>query len=85
MIWPIRGLTTKNTQIAHTIQYQKTKQPNQKVDTDIFAKKTIAITNWHMKKYSKSRECKSEPEWDITPYLSKWLSWKKQEIIDIRE
>ena len=60
----------QNIQAAHTTQYQKNKQPNQKVGkrTDIFPKKTYRrLTN--MKTYSTSlliREMQIENYNDIT-------------------
>ena len=45
----------QNIQAAHTTQYQKNKQPNQKVDKDLnryFSKEHLQMTNKHMKRCS---------------------------------
>ena len=61
-----KGLISKNIQVVHTAQYQKNKQPTQKVGKDLnrhFPKEDIQMANKHMKRCSISliiRECKSK-------------------------
>ena len=81
----------QNIQAAHTTQYQKNKQPNQKLGkrpSPFFSKEGIQVANKHMKDaqhHSLLEKCKSKPQWDITSHQSERSSSKKVQTINAGE
>ena len=73
----------QNIQVAHTTQYQKNKQPNQKVgkrpkQTFLQRRHTDGLQTWKDAQYhSLLEKCKSKPQWDITSHQSEWASSKR--------
>ena len=72
----------QNIQIAHTTQWQKNKQPNQKV-----WKTYRWLTNtWKDAQHcSLLEKCKSKLQWDITSHQSEWPSSKSLQTINAGE
>ena len=69
----------KNIQAPHTAQYQKNKQPNQKVGKYL-NKEDTQMANKHMKRCSIlliSIEFPIKPQWGITSHWSEWPPSKK--------
>ena len=51
----LQRINLQNIQAAHTSQYQKNKQPNQRVGKDLcrhFSKEDLQMANKHMKRFS---------------------------------
>ena len=79
-------------QAAHTTQYQKKKQPNQKVEkwpkknTFLQRKHTDGKQTWKDAQYhSLLEKCKSKLQWDITSHQSEWPSSKSLQTINAGE
>ena len=81
----------KNIQAVHATQYQKNKQPSQKVGKELnryFSKGDINMANKHMKiaqHHSLLEKCKSKPQRWIISCQSGWLSSKSLQTINARE
>ena len=81
----------QNIQSAHTTQYQKNKQPNQKVGKrpkQTFIKKTYRwLTNtWKEAQHcSLLEKCNSKLQWDITSHQSEWPLSKSLQTINAGE
>ena len=68
--------------------YNSTWEKESQTWTDICPKKTYKWPTDACKDSqhrSSFRKCKSKPQWDMTSYLSSWLSSKRQEIASIGE
>ena len=83
--------TLQNVQAAHAAQYQKNKQPNQKVGRrteQTFSKEDRWLTNtWQDVQHHLSlKKCKSKPQWGITSrHQSEWLPSKSPQTIKAGE
>ena len=73
---------------AHTTQYQKNKQPNQKVgkrpkQTFLQRRHRWLTNTWKdAQHYSSVEKCKSKLQWDITSHQSEWPSSKSLQTIN---
>ena len=84
-------INLKNIQAAYAAQYQKNKQPNQKMSQrsrDISPKKTYRwlTSTWKdAQHHSLSEKCKSKPLWGTSSRQSEWLLSKSLQIINAGE
>ena len=87
----LQRVNLQNTQAAHAAQYQKNKQPNQKVgkrNKHVSPKNTYKrlINTWQdAQHHSLLEKCKSKLQWDTTSYQSEWLSSKCLQTINAGE
>ena len=90
--WQIINL--KIIQTAHAAQYQKSKQPNQKMgqrtkqtflQEDIWLAKKKKKTWKNDQHHSLSEKCKSIPQWGTISHWSEWLLSKDLQAINVGE
>ena len=79
-----KRINSQNIESAHIGQYQKNKQPNQKVGKR--PKQRWLTNTWKdAQRRSLLEKCKSKLQWDITSHWSEWPSWKCRQTINAGE
>ena len=81
-------INLKNIQATQAAQYQKNKQPNQKMSQrtkQTFLQRRLTKTWKDAQHHSLLEKCKSKPQWGTTSHQSEWLRSKYLQAINAGE